>query len=209
MTSHACAAVVVAAGAASRFGGGKQHAELAGRALWEWARDSLVAAGADPVVVVGPVPGGIPGGARRRDSVAAGLAALPSGAALVAVHDAARPLASAELARRLIDHMATSDVDGVIPAIRVVDTIKRVDEHGRVAETLDRSDLMAVQTPQVFRLASLVAAHAASDDDASDDALLVERWGGVVDVMEGEPTNLKVTYPSDLDIARALWEARS
>ncbi len=209
MTSNSFAAVLVAAGAASRFGGGKQHAKLAGRSLWEWARDALAAAGADPVVVVGPVPGGIPGGARRRDSVAAGLAAVPPACELVAVHDAARPLASVDLARSLIEHMASTAADGVVPAVPVVDTVKRVDEHGRVVETLDRSGLVAVQTPQVFRLQSLLAAHAASDEDASDDAFLVERWGGVVDVVDGEPTNLKVTYPSDLVIARALWETRA
>ena len=146
---------------------------------------------------------------RERDSVAAGLAAVPPACELVAVHDAARPLASVDLARSLIEHMASTAADGVVPAVPVVDTVKRVDEHGRVVETLDRSGLVAVQTPQVFRLQSLLAAHAASDEDASDDAFLVERWGGVVDVVDGEPTNLKVTYPSDLVIARALWETRA
>lgn len=198
------AAIVVAAGSGTRFGQAKQLTDLAGRPVWQWARDTVRLAGADPVIVVGPVPGGVPGGRRRRDSVAAGLARLPAEAEFVAVHDAARPLASVDLTRRLFDAIAASDVDGVIPTVALADTIKRIDDTKAVIETVDRAHLVAAQTPQLFRVASLRAAHAADDVDATDDAALVERWGGTVTVVEGESTNLKITYPADLALAEML-----
>ncbi len=198
------AAIVVAAGTGTRFGATKQHAELAGRPVWQWARDALVGSGLDPVVVVGPVVGGVPGGERRRDSVAAGLAHVPEGAEFIAVHDAARPLASTGLVRRLIDAMTATSADGVIPGVGVADTIKRINESRMVIETVDRSHLIAAQTPQIFRAASLRAAHAADQLDATDDAALVERWGGTVAVVAGEATNLKITYPADLAMAETL-----
>ena len=174
---------------------------LSGRPLWERARDALIEGGVASVVVVGP--GGIPGGARRRDSVAAGLAALPVDAEIVLVHDAARPLATPALCRRVLERLVAGGVDGVVPAIPVRDTLKRV-EADWVVGTVDRSGLVAIQTPQGFVLESLRAAHAADDDDASDDALLVERWGGAVAVVPGEETNLKITFPADLAVAEGL-----
>lgn len=193
--------IVVAAGSGERFGAPKGAVVLAGRPLWEWGRDSLLAGGVASVVVVGP--GGLEGGRRRRDSVARGLAAVPGEATHVLVHDAARPLAGPTLVRRVIDRLAAGDVDGVVPALPVRDTIKRVVGES-VAETVERSALVAVQTPQGFVLDSLRAAHAADDDDASDDALLVERWGGTVVTVAGEEGNMKITYPGDLAIAEAL-----
>ncbi len=195
--------IVVAAGEGSRFGGPKHDCLLAGKPLWQWAADSLAAAGAADVVVVGAVRGGIPGGARRRDSVAAGLAAIPAGTELVLVHDAARPLASADLASRVVVRLEAGGADGVVPALAVRDTLKAVDGD-RVSHTVDRSALVAVQTPQGFLAEVLRRAHAAGDDDATDDAALVERIGGRVATVPGEPRNLKVTYADDLATLAAL-----
>lgn len=198
--------VVVAAGAGRRFGRAKHDAELGGRPLWRWAEDALTAAGAAGVVVVGDVPGGIPGGARRRDSVAAGLAQVPGDTQFVLVHDAARPLATPALARRVAARLAAGDADAVVPVVAVRDTIKQI-EGGWVAATLERSELRAVQTPQGFVADVLRRAHAASDADATDDAALVERWGGTVATVPGEPGNLKVTFPEDLVVLSALLKA--
>jgi 2-C-methyl-D-erythritol 4-phosphate cytidylyltransferase len=194
--------IVVAAGSGERFGRPKASIELAGVPLWKRAAAALRAGGCIDVVVVGDVPGGVPGGARRRDSVRAGLAALPDDADLVLVHDAARPLASARLVERVIAALADGH-SAVVPGIPVRDTLKRVTD-GRVAATLDRSDVVAVQTPQGFRVDVLRAAHAGDDDDATDDAALVERTGGTVAVVPGEEHNLKITYPGDLKIAAAV-----
>lgn len=194
--------IVVAAGSGTRFGGPKASVELGGIAMWERARVSLLEGGCDPVVVVGDVPGGVPGGRRRRDSVRAGLDHAPSDATHVLVHDAARPLASSALAERIIDRLVGGSV-AVVPVVPVRDTIKRV-RGDEVIETVDRSELVVVQTPQGFALEVLVEAHFADDGDASDDALLVERTGGTVDTIPGEPANLKITYPGDLAVAEAL-----
>lgn len=195
--------IVVAAGAGARFGAAKGSTLLRDRPLWEWSRDSLSDGGVSSVVLVGPVPGGVPGGPRRRDSVAAGLAALPADATHVLVHDAARPLATAALARRVIERLSRGGVDAVLPAIPVRDTLKRVDGE-RVTSTVDRSTLVAVQTPQGFVVESLRAAHSADDADASDDAVLIERWGGIVAMVPGEEANLKITFPADLALAEGL-----
>jgi 2-C-methyl-D-erythritol 4-phosphate cytidylyltransferase len=198
-------AIVVAAGSGSRYGDYKQLADLAGRPLWQWGRDTLLEAGADDVVVVGPVPDGIPGGPRRRDSVAEGLKRVPEDATYVLVHDAARPLASVELTRRVIDRLVMGDADGAIPVVEVRDTLKQVEEH-TVTATVDRSRLAAAQTPQGFRAESLRSAHDEIGGDVTDDASLVEQWGGTVVTVAGDPHNLKITYPDDLAVARALLE---
>ena len=153
--------------------------------------------------MVGDVADGIPGGVRRRDSVAAGLAALASGADWVLVHDAARPLATEALARRVIERLLRDDVDAVVPVVPVRDTIKRIDGD-TVVETVERASLVVVQTPQGFRMAALQAAQRSGDDDASDEALLIEREGGRVVTVPGDPANLKVTYPGDLSVVEAL-----
>jgi len=195
--------IVVAAGSGERFGGPKAGVELAGRPLWRWSFDALEAGGCDEVVVVGDVPGGIPGGVRRRDSVAAGLGYLSEDVTHVLVHDAARPLASADLVTRVIERLLVGDVGAVVPGIAVTDTVKRV-EGEAVIDTVDRLGLVTVQTPQGFTLTALREAHAFDDDEATDDAALVERSGGTVVVVVGDEVNLKVTYPGDLTIARAL-----
>ncbi len=195
--------VVVAAGRAERFGRPKHDARLGGIPLWERARDALLLGGVDGVVVVGPVPGGVPGGDRRRDSVLAGIRALPPDADAVLIHDAARPLATPELVRRVAARIVRGDVDGVVPAVPVRDTIKEV-EADRVVATLERSRLVAAQTPQAFTIAALRRAHAVDPSDATDDATLIERCGGTVAVVEGEVANLKITFPEDLILAEML-----
>ena len=194
--------IVVAAGRGERFGGPKATALLGGIPLWTRAVEALTAAGARHVVVVGEVPGGVAGGSRRRDSVAAGLTVLPPDATHVLVHDAARPLATAALAKAVVARLAAGGVDGVVPGIPVRDTMKRV-AGDQVVSTVPRQDLIAVQTPQGFVVAALRAAHAAVDDDATDDAQLVERNGGRVVYVPGENANLKITYAEDLAVAEA------
>src|SRR5262245_231136 len=147
----------------------------------------------------------VAGGERRQDSVAAGLAVLGEIVDVVSVHDAARPLVQPEeidagvrLAR---EHAA------VVLAAPVVDTIKRVGPDGRVLTTPPRAELIAALTPQTFRIELLRRAHAASSDDATDDAALVERLGQPVHVHAGSRRNIKITTPEDLIVAEAFLRA--
>jgi 2-C-methyl-D-erythritol 4-phosphate cytidylyltransferase/2-C-methyl-D-erythritol 2,4-cyclodiphosphate synthase len=150
----------------------------------------------------------VAGGAERADSVRAGLAALASDATLVLVHDAARPLASLALFERVA--AAAAESGAAVPALAVVDTLKRVGAAGRL-ETVPRAGLHAVQTPQGFRRDLLERAHARPRDGAAvtDDAQLVEAIGASVVLVAGEPSNLKVTVPADLELARRLLEGGS
>ena len=154
-----------------------------------------------------PPAGGsaVPGGATRAESVRAGLDAVPADVETIVVHDAARPLASRSLFVEVI-RAVEAGADGAVPAIRVVDTVKRVDA-GRVVETVPRDDLYTVQTPQAFRAESLRAAHAGGAI-GTDDAALVEALGGTVVVVEGEARNLKVTVAADLEMIDALLGER-
>jgi 2-C-methyl-D-erythritol 4-phosphate cytidylyltransferase len=196
-------AIVVAAGSGDRFGGPKQYELLAGRRLVDYALDACRAACDGIVLVVPPDRVADPeeadvvvgGGATRSDSVRAGLAAVPEDVDVIVVHDAARPRASAALFAAVIDAVG-GGADGAVPALPVTDTVKRVDgDH--VVETVDRTDLVAVQTPQAFRAEALRKAHA-TGADATDDAALVEQAGGRVVVVPGEPGNKKITRPDDL-----------
>ena len=160
------------------------------------------AAGRADIVVVS-------GGATRQESVARALAGLPDDVDVVLVHDAARPLAPIAL----IDAVATAvraGADAVVPGIAVADTIKSVDAADWVSQTLDRSVLRAVQTPQGFRRAILVQAHEHADADApaTDDAGLVEAIGGKVAVIPGDEEAFKVTRPLDLLLADAILARR-
>jgi 2-C-methyl-D-erythritol 4-phosphate cytidylyltransferase len=208
------AAIVVAAGSGSRFGTAKQFVMLCGRRLVDIAAE-VAGRACDEVVVVlppgaewdgAPVTASVAGGAERSDSVRAGLAAISPDAEIVVVHDAARPLASPLLFASVIQAVRDG-ADGAVPGIAVSDTIKRVDG-GRVMDTLDRSSLVAVQTPQAFRTDALREAHA-SGAIATDDAALVESFGGTVVVVRGEPENLKVTTARDLVVAAALLDERA
>ena len=147
----------------------------------------------------------VTGGAERGDSVRNALAAVPVEADIVLVHDAARPLVSAAVIERCV--AAAADGRSAIAALPVIDTIKEVDEGGRITGTPDRRALWAAQTPQAFPADVLREAHARAAADgvsATDDAALVARYGGKVVVVEGAPENLKVTTPTDIAIAETL-----
>jgi 2-C-methyl-D-erythritol 4-phosphate cytidylyltransferase len=206
-------ALVVAAGQGSRFGGPKQFADLAGRPLVEYSLE-VAAQACNGVALVVPADhldrwiadAVVMGGATRSESVRLGLAAIPEETEVIAVHDAARPLARLELWREVIDAVRAG-ADAAIPASAVTDTVKEVAADGSL-RTLDRNRLVAVQTPQAFRAAALRRAHRAGSD-ATDDAALVEAGGGRVVLVEGPADNLKVTSPLDLVIAAALIGVRS
>jgi 2-C-methyl-D-erythritol 4-phosphate cytidylyltransferase len=202
-------AIVVAAGSGARFGGPKQFRVLGGRTVLEHSIERARAVAEQVVAVMPPEAGAapgadlsVPGGATRSDSVRAGLAAVPDGVPVVVVHDAARPLASADLFRAVVGAVAAG-ADGAVPGIAVPDTVKRVGPDGAVAETLDRTALVLVQTPQAFATPALRRAHQAGGQ-ATDDAALVEAAGGRVVVVPGEPGNLKITVVGDLARAEAL-----
>jgi len=186
----------------------------------EWSLDALRACGSVRSIVVACPPGHVhdlgghdlgvvSGGTTRSQSVANALAAV--GTELVAIHDAARPLVTAELIEALVDDLiADPDAAGCIAAAPVTDTIKQAGE--RVIEgTLDRSTLWAAQTPQVFRTEALreALAAAADPDAATDEAMLLEAVGGRVLVHPVSEPNLKVTTPLDLRLAEQLLADRS
>ncbi|MBV8431774.1 MAG: 2-C-methyl-D-erythritol 4-phosphate cytidylyltransferase [Solirubrobacterales bacterium] len=212
-------ALIVAAGRGERLGSQEPKAlvSLAGRPMLAWSVAALSAvAGVEEIVVALPAealdaapPGtlAVAGGETRSESVRQALRSSGGGDPVI-VHDAARPLASAELFERLLSQLAGHGVDAVIAATPVSDTVKEVSEDGRtVARTLDRRRLWAVQTPQVFRRATLERALAVPDDtlkQATDDAWLVEHLGGTVEVVDAGPRNIKVTTPTDLRLAELL-----
>jgi 2-C-methyl-D-erythritol 4-phosphate cytidylyltransferase len=204
--------IVVAAGSASRFGRPKQYEPLGGRRVVDWslAAARSVASPGGVVLVVpadrlgNPEPDAdvvVAGGATRSASVRAGLAAVPAEADTVLVHDGARPLADAALFARVAAAVA-GGADAVVPAVPVTDTLRRRD-----GGPVDRRDLLAVQTPQGFGAAALRDAHA-GEPEATDDVTLVEAAGGKVVVVDGSPTNLKVTHPDDIVAAEALLARR-
>ncbi len=218
-------AVVVAGGSGERLGADQPKAFVA------FGEDPLVAASVsaldehpavDGIVLVvpegweeratfmcdeigaGKVAVAVAGGPSRSDSVALGVAEVPDAAALILVHDAARPNLPADLVDRVLAGFADG-ADGVVPGLPVADTVKRVDAAGRIVETLPREELRAVQTPQAFR-ADVLRRALQADDRASgtDCASLVERQGGDVRVVEGDPRCLKVTTRADLERALEL-----
>lgn len=197
--------IVVGGGSGTRFGGAKQYERIGGRRIIEISAD-VAGEMSDGVVVVVPPDdvgeyGSVAGGETRSGSVRAGLAAVPESATIVCVHDAARPFASTELYRAVIDAVAAG-ADAAVPGVAVTDTIKQIDADGVVLATPERASLVAVQTPQAFRAEMLRAAHA-SGGDATDDAALVEAAGGTVVVVAGDVDNRKITVPADLMWARA------
>jgi 2-C-methyl-D-erythritol 4-phosphate cytidylyltransferase len=218
-------ALIVAAGSGQRLGADRPKAlvELAGRPMLQWSLDALAGVGDISQVIVAMPPGfaapagvdGVEGGSTRSDSVRRALAAAASGAAdePVLVHDAARPLLTAAIVREVISALEREDsADAAIAAAPVTDTIKRVDCTHSVLETLDRSSLWAVQTPQVFRRGALERALDVGDDvlaEATDDAWLIERASGRVLVVAVTAENLKVTTPLDLELAARLLERRA
>ena len=154
-----------------------------------------------------------PPGESRSLSTLSGLSLLKEGPeTVVLVHDGSRCLVTPDLVRRVVAAaVGDPDADGVVPAVHLSDTIK-VAENGTILETLDRTKLHAVQTPQAFRLGLLRRAYAVSEERlraATDDASLVERVGGRVLVVAGEKTNIKLTSPEDLILAEAILSSRA
>jgi 2-C-methyl-D-erythritol 4-phosphate cytidylyltransferase len=148
----------------------------------------------------------VQGGDTRTASVAAALAALPADVDVIAVHDAARPLVASAVVSACIDLAGTGV--GAVAGCPAVDTIKHVDDSGRIVATPDRSGIWQAQTPQAFPAALLRRAYAAAEGVATDDAALVERVGGEVRMIDAGPHNLKVTRSGDLALAEAVLAAR-
>jgi 2-C-methyl-D-erythritol 4-phosphate cytidylyltransferase len=217
-------ALIVAAGAGERLGLGRPKAlvTLAGRTLVEWSllalgqvhgveRTAVALPGDADVDIAGEDIVTVRGGRTRSHSVRQALSAVGGGDPVI-VHDAARPLATAESFERALAALDSFECDGVVTAAPVSDTIKQVGEDGRtVSRTLDRSLLWAVQTPQVFRRAALERALDVSDEvlaAATDDAWLVERAGGTVAVVAAQGPNIKITSATDLRVAEMLLSDR-
>ena len=211
--------VLLAGGSGQRFGSLKQFDSLAGVRVIDRAARTAAAA-CDGVVAVLPADslatadGQIPdatvvvaGGSTRSESVRAGLAAIPSDATVILVHDAARPLATADLFAQVIAQVQ-SGVTAVVPAVQVVDTIRVVSSEtaGSDSAVIDRDLLRAVQTPQGFQAALLRRAYD-SDGEATDDAGLVQALGARITLIAGERSNLKLTERADRIIAAALLES--
>ncbi len=222
--------ILLAAGSGDRLGLAvpKGFIDLDGRPMFELSLMAMAASGVVGGVILVVPPGGRPdaveetierwrsapggcsvlgvisGGGSRQASVQMGLEALEpfsAGASVVVCHDAARPLASPELYRRVVAALAASD--GAIPVVASPDTVKRVRD-GRVVETIPRGEVGLAQTPQAFRLPALREAHRRAQEagtEATDDAMLLESAGHAVAVVEGEPTNFKVTTAEDLQRA--------
>ena len=215
----AFSAVVVAAGSGSRAGGAKQWRLLAGRPVVRWSVEAMLVAGAEEVVVV-ITPGAeaeaeaalaglagwrlATGGATRSASVRSGLDSL-SGPddRPVLIHDAARPLLSAAVIRRLLE--ALNHADGALPGLPVPDSLRRATD-GAVSGTVERDSLWRAQTPQAFRPRTILEAYAAwpAGDVAADEAEVVEHAGGRVLIVEGDPRLMKLTWPEDFAMAEAL-----
>ena len=216
-------AVIVAAGAGERLGldRPKAFAPLAGRPLLAESVDRLDRCPWVDAIVVAAAPGWeeptillaeevvatkvascVTGGATRAESVRAAVADVPDEALVVLVHDAARPLVTDELVERLLQPLSEG-YDGVVPVMPVPDTLKRV-SGTVVSETVSRDGLVAAQTPQAFLAPALRRGLEGDLAGATDCASLVERSGGRVAVIDGDPTLLKVTTKNDLAIVEAL-----
>ncbi len=223
MADSRVAAVIVAAGSGERLAAGlpKALVPLHGRPMFEWAVDAFAShPQIDSVVVVAPaaqlpavraaVAGRavvVAGGASRQLSVDLGLDSLDAEVELVLVHDAARPLVDQDVITAVVTRLRCG-AQAVIPVLPVTDTIKQVDEAGRVVATLDRRALRAVQTPQGFRREVLVAAHRGAAErslaEVTDDAGLVEALGVSVQTVAGTADCFKITTPHDLRLAHQV-----
>lgn len=215
-------ALIVAGGAGGRLGldRPKAFAPLGGRPLLAECVDRLDrCAWIDAIVVAAPegweeaaillseelvaskVVSCVPGGATRAESVRAALGEVADDALVVVVHDAARPLVDDAVVERVLGPLAEG-FDGAVPVVPIADTVKRV-EGGRVVETIRREGLVGAQTPQAFLAPVLRNALGGNVSDATDCASLVERAGGRVAVVDGDPRLLKVTTPEDLALVES------
>jgi len=220
-------AVLAAAGRGERLEAErpKAFAQLRGRPLLAESLGRLEASGwIESIVVVAPpgweepvillaeelgcgkVVASVAGGETRADSVRIGVGEVAADAAVIVVHDAARPLVSDELVERVVTPLSQG-WDGAVPGLAVVDTVKRVGPDGAIVETVPRGDLVVVQTPQAFVADVLRRALASETASAATDcASLVEAQGGRIQVVDGDPRLLKVTSPEDLALVE-IWLA--
>lgn len=222
-------AILVAAGSGTRLGRSEAKAfvPLSDRALLSWSLATIARVPAiGEVVIAAPagmesaarreasglqIPAKITrGGGERQDSVRIALAITSSQSELIIVHDAARPFAPAEMFEACLE--AAARAGGAIAALPVADTLKRVDDQRAISATVPRASLWQAQTPQAFRRTLLVSAHERAVKDrlvATDDADLVERIGGRVEIVESTAFNLKITTTADLELAEALVRGRA
>jgi 2-C-methyl-D-erythritol 4-phosphate cytidylyltransferase len=222
-------AIIVAAGSGNRLGRNEPKAfvVLAGRTMLSWSLATIAQVPAIEEVVIA-VPAGreaaarreastlsipvkiTPGGTERQDSVHVALALTSAQSELVVIHDAARPLANAQIFEACL--VAADRAGGAIAAIPVADSLKRVDGGHAISATVPRSDLWQAQTPQAFRRALIIAAHDRAMRDqvaVTDDADLAQRIGTRVEVVECTTPNLKITTEADLELATALLERQN
>tara|TARA_B100000700_G_scaffold330891_2_gene459813 strand:+ start:2037 stop:2741 length:705 start_codon:yes stop_codon:yes gene_type:complete len=217
------AGILLAAGSSLRMGNeDKLLLELKGKPVIEYSLDVLTGLDmVDVLVIVSPKERQsqikkllintketifVEGGERRQDSVAAGLAAVPD-AGWYIIHDGARPFISVENILRV---MEVAKLHGAaVPGLQLNDTIKKIDDTGKVIETLDRSMLRMIQTPQIFKGDLIRSAHNEIGSDVTDDAMMVELIGGNVKVVKGDAKNIKLTTPIDFRIAVNLLDQDS
>jgi 2-C-methyl-D-erythritol 4-phosphate cytidylyltransferase len=229
-TAPVVVGLIAGGGSGTRLGraGGKQLLEVAGKPVLAWSTDAIAladcvselvvvcdpervsdyAAALSETLVTDKALSFVAGGAERTDSIRAGLAAVPEGAQYVAIHDGARPLFESKVLDEAIELLDREpEISGVIIGHPVSDTLKRADAEWGIIETVDRSELWQVQTPQVFRLTDLLAAYSKADEAgirATDDAALLEQAGYRLKLMQGSRNNIKVTAPEDLELVTAL-----
>jgi 2-C-methyl-D-erythritol 4-phosphate cytidylyltransferase len=222
-------AIIPAAGLGKRFGPGKDKPFrlLGGKPLIVWPIEALQAIPEISEIIpvlrtedaeygrklfeqygITKIKGIVPGGKERQDSVYNGLRMIEDKHGIVLVHDGARPLVNRELIQGLIAEMTScrGECDGIVPGVPVKDTIKEA-EHGLVRKTLKRDNLRAIQTPQIFRYEKLYKAYEQAMEEkqyATDDAAVLERYGGRIRIVMGSYRNIKITTPEDLVIAEAL-----
>lgn len=222
-------AIIPAAGSGRRFGGQKQFQLLAGKPLFLHATETFLSSPLitgicltvpeDEIAAVKTLTKGlskkdilvVAGGQERQDSVRNGFRALPA-CDIVVVHDGVRPLVTVEIIERTIKGLSDSaEFGGCVAGLPVKETTKRVDTNGIVCETIDRSELWSIQTPQTFRREVFQRAVQQSEKDrflGTDEAMLVERIGEKVKMVLGTPYNIKVTTPEDLKIAEVFLTLR-
>jgi len=229
VTHAAVAVIIVAAGSGTRLGAAEPKAfvSVAGRTILERALDGVFAM-AEPAQVIVVAPGTmideatrqaravagaasaylsvVPGGDTRQQSVAAGLAVLADDVEVVLVHDSARAFTPPSQFDAVVAAVRSTG-SGVVPGLPVADTIKQVDWLGAIERTVDRSSLLAVQTPQGFPREALVAAYADARDEHTDDAALFAAAGHPVTTIDGDPLAFKITTPWDLRRAESLAAA--